>query len=233
MATSTYLVLSDLHLGDPRQNKIDAIIQLLLTEQYDVLILNGDIWDYWIEQDFNKMFLLYAKIILFLRYLSFIKKVVWVLGNHDPPEELAKKMLPSADICHSYVVRYDGEFACEVRHGHQMEKAWERLPRFVFKAGLFIYRLTRGAIDLLSILCEGRDVYKTIVRKVEQQFIETYTDSFSHVVVGHTHMPSLYTYAGMHFVNVGDWIYHSTYAIIQKDKEIELKTWKIGDKNGN
>jgi predicted phosphodiesterase len=48
------LVISDTHIGDPRYIDNQKVQNLLLTEDYDRLVLNGDIIDLWLS-DINSI----------------------------------------------------------------------------------------------------------------------------------------------------------------------------------
>jgi len=42
-----YLIISDVHLGDPRFRNADALLEFLEQSIFDALILNGDFADFW------------------------------------------------------------------------------------------------------------------------------------------------------------------------------------------
>jgi UDP-2,3-diacylglucosamine pyrophosphatase LpxH len=84
------LVISDLHIGSKGCNT-KAIINLLKTEEYDRLILVGDIIDGWLFQRYKKFSEAHNKVIRNLFKISKEKEIIWISGNHD---EFLRKYTP-------------------------------------------------------------------------------------------------------------------------------------------
>jgi UDP-2,3-diacylglucosamine pyrophosphatase LpxH len=75
-----YLVISDLHLGDRRFCQVGKLMSVLDNEQYDHLILAGDIIDRWLDSDGSAL----AHIVINrINRISHDKPLTFLAGNHE------------------------------------------------------------------------------------------------------------------------------------------------------
>jgi UDP-2,3-diacylglucosamine pyrophosphatase LpxH len=217
-----YLIVSDIHLGDPRFVNESKLLSLLSSEDFDVLVLNGDIWDCWIEKDIGKLQEKYWQLIIFLRTLCVQKEVIWILGNHDPELDKAYDLLPDALICDSYVMAEGNDFTCLIEHGQHLDYMWNLLfSRVSLYLTLCIHKLTGGRLDLQRWYEAKNPFYRMIYRKLEKYFMARHHE-FNNIVIGHTHVPSQYIFNGSQLVNSGDWIYHEHYITLSSSGVFQL-----------
>lgn len=214
------LVLSDIHLGDPRSGPADRdIIDTILAIPYDLVILNGDFIDLWASQDMDHLVYVHTELVSLLRSLAEKKKLLWIVGNHEYwPRPLAisryllNRVIPDIKIIDSYVLNY-GDQLYLVTHGHQMEKADIAMrPGLLFWFNLLVWRLTH--IDLQKFLRNFLGIYERSISKRQAEFVDHFSGYYNQVILGHTHKPCIGRVNTVRFTNCGDWIEHRSYATI-------------------
>ena len=107
------LILSDLHIGDPRYEDNNLTYSILNKESFDRLILNGDVVDLWTS---SLKTIKKPPILQYLSNIAQIKELIWVLGNHDWLAR-GKNLIPGAIEVESYIIP-DTNILCV--HGHQV-----------------------------------------------------------------------------------------------------------------
>lgn len=211
--------MSDIHIGFKFSRANDAIY-VLENEEYDRLILVGDIFDienmmkrpYWDEH--HTAFL--KKVLKIARK----KEVIYVIGNHDYPlyylQEYTDK-LAKIYICREYeYVSGDKKITCV--HGDQFDSVSHRLQA----VGDFFYNIL---LHLNGVVAKIRSVfgmkYWSISKWCKDKVKNTINKAFSIedklrklnnsdvVVYGHTHMP----YVSDELVNTGTFVEIATYVI--------------------
>lgn len=177
------LVLSDIHIGDPRLNNEDSVVELLQTTDYDRLILNGDFLDMWLLG--YKRAVRKSKIVKAIKDLQ--QEVIWVRGNHDPID-FKQKVLPNATVRDTYITTINGKKTMFL-HGHQVypfkNMAWWQKLAANFNSA--VYKLCK--LDIQN-LWRKTDTYKQSVAKKRQEIIDVYGKTNSVLVIGHTHVPT-------------------------------------------
>lgn len=220
-------MISDVHIGFKFSRAKDAL-HVLETEQYDRLILIGDIFDiqnmmhrpYWDEHHtaFLKKVLKLAK----------KREVIYVIGNHDYPlsylEEYTGK-IAKIHLCREYeYVSGDKRILCV--HGDQFDSvshAMQSIGDFLYYALLHI----NGFVAKIQKLFGWK--YRSFSKWCKDRVKNTINKAFSIdeklrslnadiVVYGHTHMP----FVESDLVNTGTFVEIATY-IIEKNGEFELK----------
>ena len=70
------------------------------------------------------------------------------------------------------------------------------------------------------VFYKEEDYYDNICLDIELNALNKYKDEFSHIVMGHTHLPKQ-VYSEEHncqFINVGDWIHNKSYVVYKNNK---------------
>jgi len=208
------LIISDLHMGSlfSRENKI---LKLLTEEEFDELILGGDIIDFIKVPKFTKTSL---EIFNILSNLSV--PIIYIIGNHD----LAFSEFEDQTLLNlHFMKRYDftdGNKKIRVEHGDDYDNSivkWEYLMLLISLIGNIIERYLRIDTDkLLSYWENYRNKARDKVDSINILKKNTDVDIF---VMGHTHRPDIVetTIEGkqMVYANSGDWVQHSTYLIVE------------------
>lgn len=208
------LVLSDIHIGDPRLCNENEILDLILTSDYDELILNGDFLELWLWD--------YAQVIKKSKIISAInslkKPVIWVRGNHDPVSD-DQMYLPKALVANTHVKSF-GSKRVMFLHGHQVYpgKNMKWCHKLAYKANILLYRLFK--IDIQKWWRDKR-AYKDHVSDYRDNIIDLYGKNVHNVVIGHTHVPAQQgkLYDGGSLLMTGHYIYIS-------DGDISIKQLK-------
>lgn len=176
------LVLSDIHIGDPRLSvAIEmALADIIATEMYDKLILNGDIIDTWISG--------YAKAahnsLVVHAINALTKPVIWVKGNHDPQHD--QTILPKALMLDYHVEVLNNQKTIFI-HGDRVyaykNMAWYQ--KFATKINVALYRWL--SVDIQGWL-RKRDSYKKYSFEKREEINRLYDKSCQAIVTGHTHL---------------------------------------------
>ena len=217
-----YLILSDIHIGNPLFKDIYRLKELLIDKNFDCLILNGDIFDVW-EKSFEKITRDYSCFISLLNRLSTERSVIYVMGNHDHSKEELSTIFPYIKFVNEYKVN-NTIFI----HGHEYDnfiKDFSYVAKVLFyvqwifeRIGLNIQAHCREVMHSVSMKRQKK-YYNDLVSKIEQQSVKDYNDKgFKNIVLGHTHMPKLIVSSDFKYINSGDWIHSKTYAIMEDNK---------------
>jgi len=215
------LIISDLHMGSlfSRENKI---LKLLTEEEFDELILGGDIIDFIKVPKFTKTSL---EIFNILSNLSV--PIIYIIGNHD----LAFSEFEDQTLLNlHFMKRYDftdNNKKIRVEHGDDYDNSivkWEYLMLLISLIGNIIERYLRIDTDkLLSYWEKYRNKARDKVDSINILKKNTDVDIF---VMGHTHRPDIVETTidekQMVYANSGDWVQHSTYLIVENGK-VDLK----------
>ncbi len=238
-------VLSDIHykyaprLPDDDKNE-QAILDFLrqAAGQYDLMVLNGDIFDLW----FDWRFTVIKQYFPLLHRLATLAeqgcRIVMIGGNHDFWfGDFLPRYLPAEIYKEHYVLEADGHKYL-FTHGdlHTVNdlryKLFRRFIRIKPMRWLFSLlhpdlALTLGnAMSRSSRLRRISHVLETrkssgLVRYAQTQIRK---HRYAAVFMGHSHKPACRELEGGLYVNSGDWIRHRSYAEITNGN-IELKEY--------
>ena len=210
------LILSDLHLGSPMFSEESTIINLLKSEGYDVIVLNGDIFDVW-EEPFDKIKQKNFNIVSVIREISKKKKVYFVDGNHDPDLDSLKRTFP--DVIFSKDLQLGDIFFI---HGCEFDKFVTKysLPAKILFVPNWICERTihvdlKGIFRNISFsIANKRDkkYYGDLVNDINKAAIDTYKSRCKYLIMGHTHFPIIIKTEECTYINSGDMIHNRTYA---------------------
>ena len=219
------LVISDLHIGSKGCNT-KAIINLLKTEEYDRLILVGDIIDGWLFQRYKKFSADHNKVIRKLFKISKEKEIIWISGNHD---EFLRKYTPM-QLGNIKIVDEFTEGGIWFCHGDKydgiVKMHWlGMLGSIGYDAAIVIDRLLKKINKKTSLSKYLKDNVKAAVSFMidfEQEMVRQAKKRNCHTVIcGHIHTPIDKTIDGIRYINTGDWIENQSYVIY------ELSNYKI------
>jgi UDP-2,3-diacylglucosamine hydrolase len=236
--------LSDAHLGaepEPiasRQKESFLALCEKIAQEHGALVLNGDLFDFWYEWKTvvpkQYFWLLHA-----LRKLVEQGCEVHLLpGNHDfrlhgfLEQEVGIRTHRDAlslQIAEQKLFVFHGDGLLKSDHGYRFIRRVFRNPvsQKVFSwlhpdLGMWLARGTsqqsRNATK--GNPAEDKDYMEFALKKIDE--------GFSGVVLGHAHRPQEIQHNGGTYVNLGDWIYHYTYAV-HDGKSLQLKRWFEGE----
>lgn len=233
------LYVSDTHLGF-RYSRAKDLLRVLEQEEYDRLILVGDIFD--IQQARKRPYIdeYHTKVAKKILKIARKKDVIYVLGNHD--WDIASvlpytKSFAGVRICkyYSYWTSRKGvpvHVGCI--HGHQ----FDNIPRHIAVVGDFLYNVGLRANSLLNRVRRlfgmsyfsyskwCKDKAKSLIAKTlnihERQL--NFCDKYQYdvLVTGHTHMPRIDEVGSKLLVNTGAFVEIATY-VIEENGNFELK----------
>lgn len=208
---SRTLVISDTHIGDPRYADNQKVQNLLRTEDYDRLVLNGDIVDLWLS---DIKTIMKDPLYQLIKEIASEKETIWCIGNHDYKIELYKYcgFLPRAYLVDS--VEFDeNDHKVLIIHGHQIynhkNKSW--LNRLVGKINCWIWKY--AGIDIQSWL-NTTCYYKQYIAKKRKKIIEKYGSGIDTIIIGHTHHIGYSAEGTTTLFDIGSSIKTRSYAII-------------------
>jgi UDP-2,3-diacylglucosamine pyrophosphatase LpxH len=217
------LIISDLHLGSRFTNEL-SILELFNTEDYDELILAGDIIDFIRIPKFTKNTLKILNTI-FNNFEKKKQKIIYIVGNHD----IAFTNFIESDIANiiEFKKRYDfidNNKKIRIEHGDDYDNIiikWEFLMNIICVIANIFERFfnydiskkweqlrenTRDKINIYNIMNKNNDV-----------------DIF---IMGHTHDPKIITKnfntTIQTYANSGDWVSNNSYIIIENG-DIDIK----------
>lgn len=217
------LIISDLHLGSRFSNEL-SILELFNTEDYDELILAGDIIDFIRIPKFTKNTLKILNTI-FNNFEKKKQKIIYIVGNHD----IAFTNFIESDIANiiEFKKRYDfidNNKKIRIEHGDDYDNIiikWEFLMNIICVIANIFERFfnydiskkweqlrenTRDKINIYNIMNKNNDV-----------------DIF---IMGHTHDPKIITKnfntTIQTYANSGDWVSNNSYIIIENG-DIDIK----------
>ena len=231
------LIMSDLHLGT---NACDADLIISVLKYFDakIIILNGDVIDFWQLSNTRSWKKEHNDILRMLFKIARDgKTIIYCTGNHD---EILRDFSPfSLDNIH-VVDRY--EYISEANrilivHGDAFD--------FVIKSNKWLAKIGSIAYDFLIIVNRyfnkfrkaiGLDYWslskylKTETKKrigILHQFdklVVAYAreEGFDKVCVGHIHIPECRIIEGVHYINTGDMCETGSFLIETLDGELQL-----------
>tara|TARA_Y100000310_G_scaffold320894_1_gene377812 strand:+ start:60 stop:716 length:657 start_codon:yes stop_codon:yes gene_type:complete len=204
------VIISDTHIGT-RFYKSDALLSFLKTEDYDQLILAGDIID------FIKIPVFTERCMEIIEAIDYNKRIIYVVGNHD---ESLVSIIGKTFFNVTFVKRYDfeeGNRKFRVEHGDIYEK------------GAFANRIFVKFLSIIQNMLEFTFNFDFTTWWTEIQIKKHKLRSIIHIlrhhpkidvfIMGHTHIPEalIWIDENQHiktYINAGDWVTHQTYVTV-------------------
>ncbi len=208
-----------------------------ISNDVDVLILNGDIFDLWIEWELVSI-TSYSTVVSILKEIADNGcRIIYLCGNHDFwLGSFLKKEINAEIYPDTFTDTIDG-LKYFVAHGDQLTindlryhifRAVIRLdivrimakffhPEFLLKLGSGMSRSSRKRTKSRK-LTKGQSKGLT-------DYVQKKAFKYDIFLMGHVHDPQKIEYGKSVYINTGDWIVNNTYAEIC-DGIAELKTYK-------
>jgi len=204
------VIISDTHIGT-RFYKSDALLSFLKTEDYDQLILAGDIID------FIKIPVFTERCMEIIEAIDYNKQIIYVVGNHD---ESLVSIIGKTFFNVTFVKRYDfeeGNRKFRVEHGDAYDK------------GAFANRVFVKLLSVIQNMLEFTFNFDFTTWWTEIQIKKHKLRSVIHIlrhhpkidvfIMGHTHIPEaiIWIDEDQHiktYINAGDWVTHQTYVTV-------------------
>ena len=232
--------ISDAHLGAPRlqddrqrEKQLIAFLEYAAAEGGEIYIV-GDLFEFWFEyrqvipkHNFPILVALYriASSGVTIRYLP---------GNHDLwigdflRDEIGLHVLPRATEVRQ------GAFNIFVTHGDGMAKrdyGYRALRRILtHRLNIALYRWLHPDIGIpfakrMSQVSREKGQNKNPFDADYREFaLSKFAEGYNGVIMGHTHFPLHEIYDDRHYINLGDWIRHFSYAELRNDGPV-LRQW--------
>lgn len=205
------VVISDLHIGS-KFYKSKEILEFLKTEDFDELVLAGDIIDFikipfFTDNCFEIIKNLYNQ----------DKRIIYVVGNHDESLiNLVGKKISNIE----FVKRYD--FECNgrkfrIEHGDEYDKGVIHNRIFV-KVLSVVQHILESSMDFdLTTWWTEKEIKKHKLRSAIH--ILRHHPEIDVFIMGHNHIPEAIIWVDAEqkiktYINCGDWIMHQTYVTI-------------------
>ncbi len=243
-------VVSDVHYKYHIQTEDERATNAAFTEflddirgQYDILVLNGDIFDLWFDWKYSVI----KQYLPVLKRLSLIRdngcRIVYISGNHDFwfgdyfPEYLDAELVPD-----SYELEADGKKIL-ITHGDKYTvndlryKMFRSVIRQPWLKNVFSILHPDLALWVGTKLSRSSRKRKgsPLIREKKISGLQSYAfgkiqKGFHYVIMGHSHKPCQSPHKNGLYVNCGDWIVHRTFVEII-DGKIELCSFEPSSEN--
>ena len=204
------IIISDTHIGTKFYNK-DALLKFLKSEDYDELVLAGDIID------FIKIPVFTERCMEILEAIDRNKRIVYVVGNHD---ESLVSLIGKQFFNVIFVKRYDFEEngrKFRIEHGDAYDK------------GVLHNRVFVKFLSVIQNMLEFTFNFDFTTWWTEIQIKKHKLRSIIHIlrhhpkidvfIMGHTHIPEALIWVDEDgtiktYINAGDWVTHQTYVTV-------------------
>lgn len=195
------LLISDIHLGS-RVCRADKILDLLKNAKFDVLVINGDLFD---SETANKLDHKHWEIMDAIRNIAKRSKVFLIGGNHGRSlDDLAREAGVEIRDEYSFTMG-DNRFLC--LHGDEFDVFIKRLPRASkFVTSLYeILQSFGGEKQRFSMLMKriSKNILRIPVRQQRLAMRHAAEKKADVVICSHTHLPHEDKSQGIHFINSG------------------------------
>jgi len=212
------IFISDLHIGSPLFKMEKEIVDLFNDTEVKEIYILGDLLDTWEESPYKTA----EKKKDFIYELNQCGKIKVILrGNHDPETSVMKEIFTNAVIMDRHIMTLFGKKAVLV-HGDEFDNsvAWTRYLFFTHylaeRVGINMKGFFRNSYH--KFLLFKNDLPKnSLVLNAEKLLIEKYSENFSLIICGHTHLAKLVRSGSMDYVNCGCVIYRPNYVVADKN----------------
>lgn len=238
--------LSDIHLGSPndtvsleRELKIVNFLDTIQKDAHTIFFV-GDIFDFWFEYQYvvPKYFIRFFAKILELKQKHI--HVYFLKGNHDLwMQDYISDYLKVHLVDDKILLNCNGK-SFLITHGDGKgpgDTKYKILKRiFTNRICRFLFRWLHPDIGIKLALTWSRSSFTNPANEVfkgeEKEWLIRYAKrkmetniQKNYFIFGHRHLPMRIELGDKSkFINLGDWIYHNTYAVFD-GKDVELKEW--------
>lgn len=240
MYNTQYIFFSDAHLGAPRldddrerEQQVISFLEYVASENA-VLFIVGDLFDFWFEYRQVIPRNNFATLATLYQLTTAGIEVNYLAGNHDLwlgsflRDEIGVNIYDSATNLTTsqfnvYITHGDGEAASD--------KGYRFLKKiFKSKTNTRLYSLLHPDLGIafakrMSQVSRTRGESANFWEAEYRHFaVGKFTEGYNAVIMGHTHNPRHEKIGDNHFINLGDWIEHFSYCLLE-DGEISLRKW--------
>lgn len=210
------IIVSDLHIGSRHFLLRDFECFLKnLPEDYE-LILNGDV----IDNPYLNLPPAHQRVLNFIEQISFQRKVVWILGNHDVG--YPSNTFGQVQFKKSYII----ENRLLVVHGYDFDEIMPKNQAFIkaFKT-MHNLRVKLGArpVHVAKYAKKWKILYKVLCDNVMTNAVKCALENgYEAVVCGHTHYAEDRFFNGVRYINTGAWTESPTFFLQVTEDRISL-----------
>jgi len=236
--------ISDIHFGlhskETERNKEHRLFSFFDEIQDDAtdLYILGDLFDYWFEYKhvIPKGF---HRILTRLEHLTSNNIAVHLLvGNHD--FWLGRRFTEETGV-HIYYEPVEMTISGKrfyLHHGDGLndEDKGYRILRSILRnrTNIFLYRLLHPDLGIglaRKSSRTSRNNHSENGHTQEQEALRKFarnklSEGYHYVIMGHDHTPEQLTVDNRHYINLGDWITHNTYAVFD-GTGVSLEYWNV------
>jgi len=241
-----YFFISDIHIGagteDTEHSKINKLFSFLnyIDDPQNKLFIVGDLFDFWFEY---KHAIPKNYFSIFYRLHKLIQNGVeihFLPGNHDYwivdffENELGFIVHPDVlqlETQSKKLFLFHGDGILKRDKGYRFLKRVFRNP-----INIKLYRWLHPdlGIPLAKLTSHtSRQHINQHVIHAEEDYIDfasnKFNEGFDIVIIGHSHQPLIKNIDGKYLINLGDWLYHYTYGLLENG-ELSLNYWEQNKK---
>ena len=204
------LIISDTHIGS-KFYKEEELYSFLESEEYDQLILNGDIIEFLKIPTFTE------KCLEIIKRIDYEKEIIYLIGNHD--RALARFVGQEA-----FGIHFKNEYEFEengrkfrIEHGDKYERGIVHYRTVMKIISVFQDALERYFNLDVSTWFNNLQINKRKIKRLWD--IIDLNNDVDVLIVGHTHIPEAVIWINEDeviktYINSGDWVSHATYVEI-------------------
>lgn len=226
--------VSDAHLGAPslgddreREAQLIAFLEYASEQRGEIFVV-GDLFEFWFEYRHAIPRSNFGVLATFYRLCRSGCRVHYLPGNHDLWIGSFLRDEVGLTVHNGPVAVVLGDWQAFVIHGDGMA-AGDRGYRLLKKVlshpvNIFLYRLLHPDFGIpfakrMSQVSRAQgeqkaDPFEQDYRRFALQHFER---GYNIVIMGHTHRPLHEVYSGRHYLNIGDWIDHYSYIVLDED----------------
>jgi len=221
------LVISDIHLGSPLVDNKLELMRLIKLDEYDTIILNGDIFDVW-EESFDNILLGNFDFVKLIQRLSLEKTIYFIMGNHDPHISEIKKVFPDIIVLTELIIDED----ILIIHGDQFDNlvtkySWFAkilfIPNWICER-LFNFNLKASFREFFYSISNKKDkpYFAKLIGDIEKEAVWYYKEQCKYLIMGHTHTPKIVEGEECTYINCGDIIRNKICLEFDEDKNFKF-----------
>ena len=213
------VVISDLHLESIHSHSdlIDRFIGSL-PAGYD-LILNGDI----IDSSYPNLPAQNLRTLAFIRRQSYLRKVVWIRGNHDNCSVMRDRGEILFARSHTISKRLI------ITHGNELDKAKPLIHLLIrpFKS-IQLMRIKAGLkpVNVARLAKRVEPFYRLYRWKLMRDAVRfARKNGFEAITCGHAHHPEDRVFQSVRYINTGAWTDYPPYYLMVNEREMRLQRY--------
>jgi UDP-2,3-diacylglucosamine pyrophosphatase LpxH len=217
------LIISDLHLGSLHAKEQQLLTFLSANNDFDELILAGDIIDFLIVPTFTAQT---AK--LFNVVSNFKGKVIYIVGNHDIPfKSCIGRELFDIKFVDAWEFEENGK-KFRIEHGDRYETGI--IHRKALIKIIMVFQDMIGRLFKWNLSAWWQHLFENKRKAKRIWDILQWNDDADVFIMGHNHEPEVLIWVNEKeeiktYVNSGDWTEHTTYVTVI-DGVTRLKSFK-------